>query len=447
MLAVIAFLLLASLGYGGVYGTLGVAAVGAACLAVVCAAVAWGPLGARVQACLLAALGMLAVANLIQAAQGRSETHFAVFVFLAFTLVYRDWRVVLVAAVTVALHHLSFNLMQQLQWGPVCFAEPSLLRVLEHAAYVVVQAGFLMVIAAQQQRQWDTVQAMNVAMTRKVQDLSEATQAMARATSSMQAVYQSLERSNRSLQERSVTALRDAEEAVASAQLLVDGMQSNARDVSQAQMIVQHAKVVADETSGVTSQAVQSMESISQSSRRIGDIISVIDGIAFQTNILALNAAVEAARAGEHGRGFAVVASEVRSLSQRSAKAAQEIKELITEALREIDHGVALVHQAGHKMGEVGGEVGRVSGLMEQVVAGITAQSQAMRQLQEVVQTLDDLARQGQAQVEDNHHSAQALGQGIDALQDIVLQGGHAKRSVASGTPASAPRGRPALPA
>jgi methyl-accepting chemotaxis protein len=154
---------------------------------------------------------------------------------------------------------------------------------------------------------------------------------------------------------------------------------------------------------------VQNMKGINESSRRIADIIGVIDGIAFQTNILALNAAVEAARAGEQGRGFAVVASEVRSLAQRSAEAAKEIKNLITASVEQVDQGTALVDKAGATMHEVVGSIRRVTDIMGEISAASIEQSAGVSQVGEAVSQMDQVTQQNAALVEESAAAAESL--------------------------------------
>jgi uncharacterized phage infection (PIP) family protein YhgE len=162
------------------------------------------------------------------------------------------------------------------------------------------------------------------------------------------------------------------------------------------------------------------MKGISDSSKKIADIISVIDGIAFQTNILALNAAVEAARAGEQGRGFAVVASEVRSLAGRSADAAKEIKSLITASVERVDQGTALVDQAGTTMQEVVGSIRRVTDIMGEISAASSEQSAGVSQVGEAVTQMDQATQQNAALVEEMAAAASSLrGQAQDLVQAV----------------------------
>src|SRR3546814_421297 len=164
------------------------------------------------------------------------------------------------------------------------------------------------------------------------------------------------------------------------------------------------------------------MTGINESSRKIADIISVIDGIAFQTNILALNAAVEAAGAGEHGRGFAVVATEVRSLAQRSAEAAKEIKTLINDSVGRVEQGSALVDQAGTTMREVVDSIRRVTDIMGEISAASTEQSQGVAQVGEAVTNMDQATQQNAALVEQMAAAASRLkGQSEELVQTVAV--------------------------
>jgi methyl-accepting chemotaxis protein len=150
----------------------------------------------------------------------------------------------------------------------------------------------------------------------------------------------------------------------------------------------------------VVSEVVSTMSSINDSSRKIVDIISVIDGIAFQTNILALNAAVEAARAGEQGRGFAVVASEVRNLAQRAASAAKEIKQLINDSVRQVETGTGLVDKAGQTMDEIVASIARVTGIMSEIANASEEQREGIEQVNRAITQMDQVTQQNAAPVE-----------------------------------------------
>ena len=189
--------------------------------------------------------------------------------------------------------------------------------------------------------------------------------------------------------------------------------------------------VVAGHSGGgqVVQQVVQTMDAINDSSRRIGDIIGVIDGIAFQTNILALNAAVEAARAGEQGRGFAVVAGEVRNLAQRSAEAAKEIKQLIATSVDKVEAGSRLVGEAGGTMTEIVDSVGRVNQVISEISSAATEQSQGIAEVNTAVSKLDQMTQQNAALVEESAAAAESLKEQARRLAEVVgsfrIQGSH----------------------
>ena len=199
------------------------------------------------------------------------------------------------------------------------------------------------------------------------------------------------------------------EQAAASMQELSATVRQNADSASQANQLALNASTVAVKGGGVVNQVVETMKGINDSSKRISDIISVIDGIAFQTNILALNAAVEAARAGEQGRGFAVVASEVRSLAGRSAEAAKEIKVLINASVERVEQGSQLVDQAGHTMTEVVTSIQRVTDIMAEINAASSEQTQGVQEVGQAVTQIDHLTQQNAALVEQMAAAAMSL--------------------------------------
>ncbi len=194
----------------------------------------------------------------------------------------------------------------------------------------------------------------------------------------------------------------------------------NADNAQQANQLAQGASGVAQQGGEAVSQVVTTMRGINESSRRIADIIGVIDSIAFQTNILALNAAVEAARAGDQGRGFAVVAGEVRSLAQRSANAAREIKTLITDSVTQVEAGSALVERAGRTMEEVVASIRRVTDIVGEISAASSEQSNGVSQVGIAVNQMDDATQQNAALVEESSAAARSLQQQAQDLFDAV---------------------------
>ena len=195
-------------------------------------------------------------------------------------------------------------------------------------------------------------------------------------------------------------------------------VQQNTEHAQSANQLVQQAGTIATEGGAAISKVVGTMDTIATSSRRITDIIGVIDGIAFQTNILALNAAVEAARAGEQGRGFAVVASEVRSLAGRSAAAAKEIKALIEDSVQQIEGGLAQVNDARHTIDASIEAVHRVTALMAEITSASIDQGQAIGRVAQLIASIDEATQQNVPMAENAAQSAQALeGQGQELVR------------------------------
>jgi len=210
------------------------------------------------------------------------------------------------------------------------------------------------------------------------------------------------------------------QETASSMEELNSAVKQNADSAGQANLLAQSASTVAVHGGEVVRQVVQTMKGINDSSRRISDIISVIDGIAFQTNILALNAAVEAARAGEQGRGFAVVAAEVRSLAGRSADAAKQIKALITTSVERVEQGTAMVDQAGATMAEVVGSIRRVTDIMGEISVASREQSSGVAQVGEAVAHIDHATQQNAALVEEMAAAASGLKAQARQLVQVV---------------------------
>ncbi|MFZ6847599.1 DUF2959 family protein [Undibacterium sp. RuRC25W] len=225
---------------------------------------------------------------------------------------------------------------------------------------------------------------------------------------------------NMDLSNRTENQASSLEETASSMEEITSTIQHNADNARQANQLSHSASEVAQRGGHVVSQVVSTMGSINESSKKIVDIIAVIDGIAFQTNILALNAAVEAARAGEQGRGFAVVASEVRNLAQRSAGAAKEIKELINDSVSKVSEGSRLVDQAGSTMSEVVESVKRVSDIISEITAAGLQQSAGISQINDAVTEMDTLTQQNAALVEQAAAAATSLQEQAQNLSEVV---------------------------
>lgn len=225
---------------------------------------------------------------------------------------------------------------------------------------------------------------------------------------------------NLDLSQRTEEQASSLEETASSMEELTSTVRQNADNARQANQLAAGASEVAVKGGAVVGQVVQTMSSINESSKKIVDIISVIDGIAFQTNILALNAAVEAARAGEQGRGFAVVATEVRTLAQRSAAAAKEIKELISDSVSKVEDGTRLVDEAGATMDEIVSAVKRVTDIMSEISAASQEQSSGIEQVNQAVTQMDEVTQQNAALVEEAAAAAESMQDQAQALTQAV---------------------------
>ncbi len=448
MLVILWCLFVMSLGLSGMHDTLRWALlVGLPCalLPTALIVIAGGALVTRLA--VGAALRMFSGLHIHQAA-GTNELHFGIFVLLAFLLCYRDWRVIVAAAGVIAVHHLSFNYLQEAGYGVRCMSEPGIGRVLVHAAYVVAEAGVLCYLAILLQREAlqsaelrVTVAALSrgadgsidlrpeqrsaVSETGRVlqRTVGAMHDALARVQQGMQAIETAsheIASGNADLSARTEDQAGALQGTVASIEALTGAVKDNGENARRANELAISASSVATRGGAVVAQVVETMGAINASSRQIVDIIGVIDGIAFQTNILALNAAVEAARAGEQGRGFAVVATEVRNLAQRSAAAAREIKQLIGDSVTRIDAGSELVNEAGQTMGEIVDSVRRVTDIMGQISSASVQQEANIVQINQAVSDIDTVTQQNAALVEQAAAAAGLLEQQAGALAQVV---------------------------
>ena len=237
---------------------------------------------------------------------------------------------------------------------------------------------------------------------------------------SVAAASSEIAQGNNDLSQRTEEQASALQQTASSMEELGSTVQQNADNARQANQLAQNASSVAAEGGQVVAQVVDTMKGINEASRRIADIIGVIDGIAFQTNILALNAAVEAARAGEQGRGFAVVAGEVRNLASRAADAAKEIKTLISASVERVEAGTALVDRAGATMTEVVGAIRRVTDIMGEISAASSEQNTGVSQIGEAVSQMDQTTQQNAALVEQMAAAATSLSQQAQQLVEAV---------------------------
>jgi methyl-accepting chemotaxis protein len=395
---------------------------------------------------LLATTQVALVALHIQLAHGELEYHFGVFVTLALLLVYLDWRPIVFAAALFAVHHVLFDRLQAAGFGFYCTTEANFARILLHATYVVIQTGLEVVLAVGLGRtareghelsklvsavdQPDGIQLDTQAVvvsTPRARALQSTLQRMQTVVASVQASALQVESASREiasgnhdLSGRTEQAASSLQQTAASMEQLNSTMRQSADAARQAsQMAVANAEVAA-RGGQVVGEVVATMDQINHSSKKINDIIGTIDGIAFQTNILALNAAVEAARAGEQGRGFAVVASEVRSLAQRSAEAAKEIKGLIGTSVDKVEAGTRLVAEAGSTIGEVVANAQRVADIIGEITAASGEQSSGVGQVNTAINHLDQMTQQNAALVEQSSAAALSLQEQAQRLTQAV---------------------------
>jgi methyl-accepting chemotaxis protein len=257
------------------------------------------------------------------------------------------------------------------------------------------------------------LKAMSGSLRKIVSEVRAGTDAISSASSEIAT-------GNADLSQRTEQQASSLEETASSMEELTGTVKRNAENAKQANTLAASASDVAVKGGAVVAQVVETMSSIDESSKKIADIIGVIDGIAFQTNILALNAAVEAARAGEQGRGFAVVASEVRTLAQRSAAAAKEIKTLISESVATVGSGTQLVGEAGRTMDEIVGAVKRVTDIMAEISDASGEQSAGIEQVNQAVMQMDRMTQQNAALVEEAAAAAESMKQQAHQLGEMM---------------------------
>jgi methyl-accepting chemotaxis protein len=368
----------------------------------VASALAYRRAGALVTRLFLAASLMTFAALQIHQEHGLTELHFGIFVLMSFLLAYRDWRPILCAACVIAVHHFTFNYLQLAGLNAYCFTEPAWSTALLHAAYVVVQAGLLIFIArhmradaqtgrelavlgenlSRQEGQFDLrlpPMKLEGTSSRTFKDtLSAIHDAMREITTTidqMAASSDNIAAENHILSQEFVTQAETLNATNTAMGQIAQRVRQSAEHAASANGLARQTSTAAQQSEQVVSEVVDKMNEIDQAVHRMGDMIAMIESIAFQTNLLALNASVEAARAGSHGRGFSAVAEEVRTLAHRSASAAREIKDLIGDSLQRVELGSTLAIRAGAAMRHVVGHVEDVAKLIEHISTSSDAQS------------------------------------------------------------------------
>jgi len=427
----------------GATGLAAAAALGCSALALAGFWRARGRLPARLLVAL--ALGGL-VALQLQLAGGAAPVHGNVLLTLGLLLAYRDWRPVALLTGFFALHHLAVDRLQAAGYPLFCLEQPDLQRIALHLGFIAAMGLALSRIAWRQARDADEarelaflVNAMGrdgpirlnldvvrvrtpagLRLRQAQQRMAEAIGLVRQAERSVRAAADLAAHGSVELDDRTQTTaagLRDA--AMCLEQIGVIVRNSN-EAADEAKQLSQQASDMADEGGRMVADVVHAMQAIATASRRIGDIVGVIDGIAFQTNLLALNAAVEAARAGEQGRGFAVVAGEVRGLAQRSAAAAREIRGLIAASHERVAEGAQLVDGTGERMRALVEAVRRVGTLFEAINADATDHAEGLRMVTGSVDELGRVTQHNQLLARRGGVTAQVLQEQLQRLDTVL---------------------------
>ena len=335
----------------------------------------------------------------IYQARGMTEVHFGIFVTLSLLLVYQDWRIIVLGGAVIAVHHLLFNFLQQAGYGEICFTTPGIGITLLHAVYVVAECVALSYLAILLRKQTEATLSQ-LRLQTSFDHMRAIVEQSQQGVDAISTAAGEIANGNADLSVRTESQTSSLAQTIRTMEALMLAVGKNSDHSRDANKLVTSASQIAVSGGKMVTQVVDTMGSIRESSRRIVDIIGVIDGIAFQTNILALNAAVEAARAGEQGRGFAVVASEVRSLAQRSATAAKEIKALITDSGERIETGGRLVDTTGQTMAHLVTSVQQVAAIMSEINAASESQRKGIVQVSQAISDMAESTQQNTALVE-----------------------------------------------
>ena len=389
--------------------------------------------------------GVALVAAQMHLAKGSPAVQFGPFVFLSFVILFRMWQFVALAAALFAVHHVVFDRLQALGYPVYVLQAPDLREIAVHLAFLAAQAAYQIRFCRQAREQitaametqvlalalgHDKIQ-LNVAHLKFASAPALKLQgALVRAHQALQQTRQSVDsirtaateifQGNLDLSDRTERAAGSLESTASSLEELAGSVRSTAQAARRANELAMGTSRLASSGGAVVGDVVGTMESIRSSSSRVVDIIGVIDGIAFQTNILALNAAVEAARAGEHGRGFAVVAGEVRTLAQRCSLAAREITALVTESNATVQSGAGQVVQAGDAMQHIVASVQQVTTAIRQIDEATAVQSRSLADLHASVAQIDRSTQQNAALVEQAAAASDALKAQADQLAAVV---------------------------
>ena len=435
MLVLITVAALLALPIGWHYSSVDMALVVSPLLIAVASIIFWLGRGSRFARYGLPLVLCACIALQIQVALGTIEFHFGVFVTLALIMVYRQWRVVVVCAAFFAVHHIAFDRLQAWGYGIYCSTDADFQQILLHALFVLIQTVveiFILKNMAQSYLQGIELQSLVNAIhdgnrfnlhipqasvqTPLAQDLKTLIlklDGMVRTvTHSVEQVHtasQEIEAGSSNLSSRTEGACSALEETANAAVRVMATVEQARALACEADGMTRHAAQAAQKGQELMNDLAQSMGSIHQQSGEIGEIVSVVDTLAFQTNLLALNAAVEAARAGEHGRGFAVVAEEVRRLALRSADSAKQIHKLIQSSEQTIALGAAQSKAALEAMQQLLQASHSATGQMREIVSSTAAQNAAMSAITQAIGQLENTMSQNSALAEQSSAAAASL--------------------------------------